>query len=410
MAKKQKKFKPKEVATKRQLSKWQRQTKIRRIIIIATAVFLGGILGYVGYSYYNSQIKPLRETVIEVNDSSFNMDYYVKTLNVYTKGMESYQVYYWADWAATRIAQDELIRQGANSLGISVEAQEIDEKIEENELPSDKVYRDMIATSLLREKLLENYFGSQLPDTMEQAHIQVMLMESEQVANNVITKIGGDEDFATLVEKFSCNPQTGGDLGWLPKELIPNTLIQDAAFSLEPGEVSQPIYDESATKSVGYWLIEISEKDGEKGINARAILLGNEQEAQDVKAKLDSGEDFAQLAAEHSQHEASKDNGGNLGWLKKEAMSDAFDDVAFSLPLNEVSDPVKDESVQTKGSYWIVKVVEKGEHELSEEVKKGLAGNDFAEWFQEQEESSVINDYLDEDKKSWAIDRVLEGR
>jgi len=409
LAKKQKKVKPREVPTKRQLSKWQRQTKIRRIIIIATAVFLGGILGYVGYSYYNGQIKPLREVVIEVNDNSFNMDYYVKLLDAQTRDMEPNYVYYMVDQVVRYIEDAELMKQGANSLGIVVTTQEIDEEINKNELPNDKVYRDMIATSLLGEKLLEDYFGSQLPDTMEQAHIQVMLVESKEVANSVITKIGDNEDFATLVGEFSCNPQLGGDWGWLPKELMPNTLIADAAFSLEPGEVSQPIYDESATKSVGYWLIEVTDKD-EEGINARAILLGSEQEAQEVKAKLDSGEDFAQLAEEYSQHEASKDDGGNLGWLKKGDMSGTFDDLAFGLPLNEVSNPVKDESAQTKGGCWIVKVVEKGEHELGEEVKKMLTSNDFAEWLQEQKESSVINNYLDEEKKSWAIEKVLEGR
>jgi len=407
LAKKQKRIKPKEVPTKRQLSKWQRQAKMRRIIIIAAAVFLAGILGYVGYGYYDGQVKPLHEVVIKVNDTSFTTHYYVKMLDAATKDIEPSQIFYMADLAANQIIQDELIRQGADSLGISVGAQEIEERMEENKLPNDEVHRDMIAAGLLREKLLENFFGSQLPDIARQAHIQVMLVESEEVANNVIAEIGGDKDFATLVDEFSCDPQIGGDLGWLPKELISNILIGDAAFSLEPGKVSQPIHDDSATKSVGYWLIQVTDKDAEKGIQTKAMLLSTEEEANKVKAKLDSGEDFAELAKEHSQH-GSKDDGGELGWIKQGDMSEAFDKVAFNLTVAEVSEPVKDASVQTKGGYWIVQVLERGERELDEDARESLIAKRFNDWFKEREENSIIN--INEEMKSWAIERVTRGR
>lgn len=408
MAKKQKENKPKQVPTKRQLSKWQRQARIRHIIIIAVAIFLAGILGYVGYGYYNSEIKPFHEIVIEVNDTPFNMDYYVKTFDAYTKGMESSRLYYMPDIITNQIVQDELIRQGANSLGIEVTDKEIDKEIEENELPKDRIYCDIVAVGLLGEKLQE-YFDSELPDTMEQAHVQVMLVESQEMADAVMAKIEGSGNFTALVDEFSCNPQIEGDLGWLPRELMPNSLIGEVAFSLEPGETSK-IYDESATKNVGYWLIEVTDTGEEKGIKARAMLLGSEQEALKIKSKLDKDEDFAVLAKEYSQH-GSKDDGGELGWLKQGDMnSEAFDEIAFNLPLNSVSEPIKDESVQTKGGCWIAKVLQKGEHKLSEEVKERFTSNNFTQWLQEQRENSTITNYLDEEKRAWAVDRVLKGR
>jgi len=414
LAKKQKKVKPKQVPTKRQLSRWQRQTRMRRIIIIAAVIFLAGILGYVGYGAYNDKIKPFRQVVIEVNGTSFTMDYYVKMLDAYTKNMQPSQLYYMADPIANQIVQDELIRQGAESLGINAEAQEIDEKIKENKLPNDKAYRNIVAVTILREKLLENYFGSRLPDTMEQAHIQVMLVESETVANEVIGKVENGEDFTTLVGELSYDSRSkekGGDLDWLPKELMPNTFIGDAASSLETGELSQPIYDESASKDVGYWLIEVTDKGEEKGIKARAILLGSKQEADEVRTAL-SDENFAELAKEHSQYESED---GELGWLKEEEkesndFGDAFNEVVFNLDLNVISESVKDESVQTTGGYWVIKVLEKGEHELRDEVRKGLAYNDFTEWLQVQRETSTINNYLDEEKKGLAVERVSKGR
>ena len=408
MAKKQKENKPKQVPTKRQLSKWQRQTRIRHIIIIAVAIFLAGILGYVGYGYYNSEIKPSHGIVIEVNDVSFNMGYYMEMLDAQTKNMEPSYVYYSTDTIARYIEDAELMRQEAKALDIVASREEIDTAIEEKEYPNDKIYRDIVETEILYQKL-SGYFDSALPDTMEQAHVQVMLVESQEMADAVMAKIESSGNFTALVDEFSCNPQIEGDLGWLPQELMPRASIGEVAFSLEPGETSK-IYDESVIKNVGYWLIEVTDKNEEGGIKARAMLLGSEQEALEIKSKLDKGEDFAVLAKEYSQH-GSKDDGGELGWLKQGDMnSEAFDEIAFNLPLNSVSEPVKDESVQTEGGFWIVNVLQKGEHELGEEIKERLTSNDFAQWLQEQRQNSTINNYLHEEKRAWAVDEVLKRR
>jgi parvulin-like peptidyl-prolyl isomerase len=90
--------------------------------------------------------------------------------------------------------------------------------------------------------------------------------------------------------------------------------------------------------------------------------------------------------------------------------STAFDQVAFNLAVNEVSEPVKDESVQTTRGYWLVKVIDRGDHELEEEVREGLINKHFNDWIEELAENSTIKTYLDVDKISWAINQVLAGR
>lgn len=412
MAKKQKKVTPERVPTKRQLSKWQRQMRIRRIVIIAAVVFLVGISSWVGYEYYKDyKSDPLREVVIEVNGVPFTMEYFVKMLDAYTAGINStvISIYgnYFADMAADDIINAELLRQGAKNLGIEVTTKEIDAGLEKYELPNDRVYRDMVRASLLEEKI-KDYFGSQLPDTMEHAHVQVMLAESQEVATELITEIKAGGNFTALAEEFSCNSSIEGDLGWLPEELMPNTLIANAAFNLTVGEISQPIYDKTAIKDVGYWLIEVTDKQGDE-IKARAMLLGSEAEAEQVKAELVS-ENFSSLAKEYSQHK-SKDEGGELGLLKQGKMgSEAFDKVAFNLAVNEVSEPVKDESVQTTGGYWLVKVIDRGDRELGETVKEELINNHYNDWLEKWAEESIIETYLDTAKKSWAVNKVLQGR
>jgi len=412
LAKKQKKATPERVPTKHQLSKWQRQMRIRRIVIIAAVVFLVGIGIWVGYEYYKDyKSDPSRQVVIEVNGVPFTMEYFVKMLDAYTAGMNSTVISQWGDYFANMVADDiinaELLKQGAKNLGIEVTSEEIDAKLKEYELPNDSVYRDIVSSALLKEKLGE-YFGSQLPDTMEQSHVQVMFVESQEVATELIAEIEAGGNFTALAEEFSCNSSVEGDLGWLPEELMPNTLIADAAFNLTPGETIHLIYDKAAIKNVGYWLIEVTDRQDEE-IEARAMLLGSEVEAEQVKAELVS-ENFSSLAKEYSQHE-SNTKGGELDWLKQGEMgSNAFDQVAFNITVNEVSEPVKDESVQTTGGYWLIKVVDRGGQELEENVREELIDKHFNDWLEEWSEESTIETYLEPDKISWAIDKVLEGR
>jgi len=424
MAKKQKKTIPERTPTKHQLSKWQRQMKIRRILIIAAVVFLVGISSWVGYEYYEdyrASTAAWREVVIKVNGVPFTMEYFVdyfamllaaNTADVNNSTIISYIANYMADYVDDYVVNEELLRQGAKSLNITVTAEAIQAELKERKWPDEKVYRDIISTILSQEKLRE-YFGSQLPDTMAQAHVQVVFVESQEVATELISQVEAGGNFTALAAAFSCNSTVKGDLGWLPEELMPNTLIANAAFNFTLGEISQPIYEETAAKEVGYWLIEVTDKQDEK-VKARAMLLGSEAKAEWAKAELAAGGNFSLLAKEFSQHK-SKTLGGELGWLKRGDMdSQDFDKVAFNITANKVSDPVKDTSVQTTGGYWLVKVVDRGDHEVDEKVKEELIDKRLNDWLEEHKENSTIENLLDAKKTSWAaekaVSKVLAGR
>ncbi len=72
--------------------------------------------------------------------------------------------------------------------------------------------------------------------------------------------------------------------------------------------------------------------------SARDMALN---EATRIRALAVEGEDFGELARRFSQDPGSKDNGGDLGWFRRGQMVEAFDDAAFSLPVNEISSPVE---------------------------------------------------------------------
>jgi hypothetical protein len=77
--------------------------------------------------------------------------------------------------------------------------------------------------------------------------------------------------------------------------------------------------------------------------------------AQEVKKKLDAGGDWKTLALQYSDDPGSKTQGGELGWYAKgQGLDTDFENAAFSLPVNKISDPVK-----TQFGYHIIQVEEK---------------------------------------------------
>ena len=90
--------------------------------------------------------------------------------------------------------------------------------------------------------------------------------------------------------------------------------------------------------------------------------------------------------------------------------STAFDQVAFNITLNQISEPVKDESVQTSAGYWIVKVIDRADRELDEQTREELKGKRYVDWLEEWKTNSTIENHLDEDKNAWAIDEVFKRR
>jgi len=74
--------------------------------------------------------------------------------------------------------------------------------------------------------------------------------------------------------------------------------------------------------------------------SARHILVSNEVQCADLKAQIEAGADFADLARQHSSC-PSGGQGGDLGSFGPGQMVPEFDKVVFSAPVGEVQGPVK---------------------------------------------------------------------
>jgi parvulin-like peptidyl-prolyl isomerase len=311
---KKRKEQPRREFTKRQLSQWQRQKRVQRITIIAGISVLVAILGIVLGGLYVTEVGPLHETVIKVNDTEFNMDYYVKMLQFYaTNSTAQFSL----EQVVQSIERDEIVRQGATKLGISVSDDEVNQELKNYGLPQSQEYRDMVRVQLLATKLRDEYFSQQVPASAEQRHVLAMLLESANQAAEVEAALKAGGDFATLageVSLESLSKTDKGDLGWHPQDalsIILGTAVPgDYAFNATEGALSQPLDDKEMTKNNGYWLIRPLGKNDDGTSDVCVILLGSKEEAESVRARIDAGEDFSTLATDLSQDENSKQNNG----------------------------------------------------------------------------------------------------
>ena len=74
-------------------------------------------------------------------------------------------------------------------------------------------------------------------------------------------------------------------------------------------------------------------------VQARHILLKDEETAKEIAKKLSEGGDFAALAREMSEDEGSRDSDGNLGYFTNDMLEAKFTQVAFATQKGDISEP-----------------------------------------------------------------------
>lgn len=91
----------------------------------------------------------------------------------------------------------------------------------------------------------------------EQVKASHILVEDEETANEVIEKLDNDEGFQELAGQYSTDPGSkdqGGDLGFFGRGAMVQE-FEDAAFSMEAGEISEPVESEH-----GFHIIKTEDK------------------------------------------------------------------------------------------------------------------------------------------------------
>jgi parvulin-like peptidyl-prolyl isomerase len=119
---------------------------------------------------------------------------------------------------------------------------------------------------LAREKVRE-YLINQIPARAEQVHAQHILVQSREAADAVLERLQ-TEDFDAVAREVSIDTGTagsGGDLGWFTREVMVAEFA-DAAFALQPGEISQPVQTR-----FGWHIIRVIEREEDRPLTLSTL-------------------------------------------------------------------------------------------------------------------------------------------
>jgi parvulin-like peptidyl-prolyl isomerase len=422
LAKKRIKTEIKPMPTKRQLSRHKRQQRIQRIMYIGGAIFLAAIFVFIGYAVWHEQYRPYHQPAAKINGTTYDMDYYIKTLKLYAKDKDATQTSAIAENIVDNIHYNQALIAAAPEMDATVSNDELNAALQNLGLTNDQANKDAVEASMIANKLLQDHFDKEIPATVEQVKTQAMFVESTDVADKVKERLAAGDNFTALATEYSLEKLTqgnGGNLGWLPKGYTDillgsfgNSKIKDIPFTLKAGEVSEPIFDGTVTKSLGYWVVQVTEKDPTKGSHVRGILVSSRHDAEAVREKILAGEDFSTLVKDYSQDTNSAQLGGDIGWTGEGGIANrTVLGLATPLEIGDVSQPAADSSVQTTGGFWLVKAVDRDDNrELDSNTRQTIAMGLFDNWLSEKMKNDTVEKLVTDEQKTWAVNQVVNGK
>lgn len=144
--------------------------------------------------------------------------------------------------------------------------------------------------------------------------------------------------------------------------------------------------------------VEAAYEKMKKEVHARHILVEDKETAEKLIQEIKDGANFADVAKENTIEPVGKKTGGDLGWFSPGKMVQEFDDVAFELDVNEISEPVK-----SSFGYHIIEVLEQREKEVTQsidELRTDIENNLYDQKFKAKIKTLLANidaEIMDED-------------
>lgn len=165
-----------------------------------------------------------------------------------------------------------------------------------------------------------------LQELLVKGYINAKLLEKEAVK----LKIRDSEEFKTKIKGIE-------------DQLVQQELVERQVKD----KITDKMIDEEYKKMV-------AELKGQEEVKTSHILVENEDTAKEIKKKLNKGSNFGDLVKEFSKDEGSKVNAGEIGYLTKGQLVPEYEEKAFAMKKNEISEPVK-----TQFGWHIIKMLDK---------------------------------------------------
>lgn len=307
---------------------------------VGVAIFL--ILAVFAVGYIIVFVLPPRELVVRVNDVQYTRGDLVELVRIKQRGAEfaggsidsSTNIFE----SLQTVVENEIIKQSAPSMGITVSEGEIDNRVDAMMRPSEQealgknedqisretkerysaylnivqidepTHRELVRKSMIREKVRTSV-GDAVPFVAEQVHLFRLVMSTSGEIDIMNIKfddaIRGANDppsyqdaYFEIVREFSEDlPETvrrGGEIGWIARGVIPD--YEYSFFDLEPGEISDPVPNVDNKNQIYFFMISDKQKGKELAPSVRDELknkalvewVNKQRKAHDVYAVFNS--------------------------------------------------------------------------------------------------------------------------
>jgi len=172
-----------------------------------------------------------------------------------------------------QMIDQELIRQAAVEMGVSISEAELEASIQDiieqsgGQEQFDQSlqgmgttyddFRQMLLDQLLSEAVYSAVTASISP-VAEQVHARHVLLPTRERAEEVLARLQAGEDFSYLAREYSediSSRESGGDVGFFPRGVMPPE-VEEVAFSLEVGETSEIVETQ-----FGFHIVQVLERE-----------------------------------------------------------------------------------------------------------------------------------------------------
>ena len=269
---------------------------------------------------------------------------------------------------------------------------------------SEQDLEELIASPAFRELTSDQYRVGHILLAVESGASEDTVARAAAAAGDIVGKLRQGADFAQMaVERSAASTALeGGDLGWRRAAELPS-LFGEAVIELAPGETADPIRN-----SLGFHIIQLLEKRGvsqerQVQVHVRHILVQpsairtpdeTRELAHSLQSRIVAGEDFADLAREHSEDAGSAMAGGDLGWTDGSEFVPEFRAAIARLEAGELSEPF-----QSQFGWHIAQVMDRRDQDVADEARRNLAmqvlyerrfGEELQEWLQEIRDEAFV--------------------
>ena len=208
--------------------------------------------------------------------------------------------------------------------------------------------------------------------------IRQILVQNEDKAQEIYEKVKSGSSFESLAVNEPANTykKNNGLMEWKKAMDMPNLFA--TAINLQPvGFITPPL-----KSGAGYHILKIEDKKGtfvqyEDQWLTRHILLtpstirdtdATKKELEGIRQKIIEGQDFAELANNHSEDPGSAKSGGELGWYGKGVFAEEFEKVMIEIEPGTISD-----IFETQFGFHFLEVIETRNYDMTRDLIKDQA-------------------------------------